>query len=101
MRRLERIFDKKGILVFDVEDVVKLLAHKREEAFEGERAIRLFQFRAWILCPGTNEANAPKWAALITAVKFLDRAEEDYFCDEEDARQREERWPRDAREPQQ
>ena len=83
MRRLERIFDQKGMPVFNVEDVVKLLARKREEAFEGERAIRLFQFRAWILCPGTNEANAPKWAALIAAVKFLDRMEEDYFADEE------------------
>jgi len=88
MRGLKRISDEKFLTIFDVEDVVTLLAHKREEAFEGERAIRLFQFRAWILRPGTNEANAPKWAALITAVKFLDRAEEDYFFDEEDARLR-------------
>ena len=89
MQRLNKyVFDERGLLVFDVEDVVKLLARKREEAFEGERAIRLFQFRAWIFCPGTNEANAPKWAALIAAVKFLDLAEEDYFADEEDARLR-------------
>ena len=84
MRRIAKyISDEKGLPTFDVEDVVSLFAHKREEAFEGERAVRLFQFRAWILCPGTNEANAPKWAALIAAVKFLDRMEEDYFADEE------------------
>ena len=86
--RLNKHSDEKGLSIFDVEDVVALLAHKREEAFEGERALRLFQFRIWILFPGTNEANAAKWAALITAAKFLDRAEEDYFFDEEDARQR-------------
>ena len=88
MRRHNRYFRRKGPPVFDVEDVVKLLARKREEAFEGERAIRLFQFRVWVLFPGTNEAKAAKWAALITTVKFLDRAEEDYFSDEEDARLR-------------
>ena len=87
MRRIAKyISDEKGLPIFDVEDVVSLFAHKREEAFEGERAVRLFQFRAWILCPGTNEVNAPKWAALITAVKFLDRMEEDYFADEESER---------------
>ncbi len=84
MGRHNRIVDEKGLSVFDVEDVVTLLAHIREEAFEGERAIRLFQFRAWILCPGTNEANAAKWAALITAAKFLDGMEEDYFFEEEE-----------------
>jgi len=87
MRRLKRISDEKGLSIFDVEDVVALLAHMREEAFEGEWALRLYQFRIWILFPGTNEANAAKWAASITAAKFLDRAEEDYFFDEEDARQ--------------
>jgi hypothetical protein len=86
MERLKRITDERGISIFDVEDVVALLAHQRKEAFEGERAIRLFQFRAWILCPGTNEANAAKWAALIAAVKYLDRMEEDYFADEESER---------------
>ena len=96
MRRLNHISDENSLTIFDVEDVVTLLARKREEAFEGERAVRLFQFRVWVLCPGTNEANAPKWAALIAAVKFLDLAEEDYFADEEDARLRAVAWPRDA-----
>jgi hypothetical protein len=86
MERLKRITDERGISIFDVGDVVALLAHQRKEAFEGERAIRLFQFRAWILCPGTNEANAAKWAALIAVVKYLDRMEEDYFADEESER---------------
>jgi hypothetical protein len=88
MERLKRVTDEKGLSIFDVEDVVALLAHQRGEAFEGERAIRLYQFRIWILFPGTNEANAAKWAALIAAAKFLDRAEEDYFFQEKDARQR-------------
>ena len=44
MRRI----DEKGLSIFDVEDVVALLAHQRDEAFEGERAIRLYQFRIWI-----------------------------------------------------
>lgn len=88
MERLKPIADEKGLSIFDVADVVAFLAHMREEAFEGEWALRLYQFRIWILFPGTNEANAAKWAALITAAKFLDRAEEDYFFEEEDARQR-------------
>ena len=88
MERLKRITDERGLSIFNVEDVVALFAHMREEAFEGERALRLFQFRVWILFPGMDEANVAKWAALITAAKFLDRAEEDYFADEEDARQR-------------
>ena len=88
MERLKLIADEKGLSVFDVEDVVALLAHMRREAFEGERAIRLFQFRIWILFPGSNEAKAVKWAELIAAAKFLDRAEEDYFAEEEEARQR-------------
>ena len=88
MERLKRITDERGLSIFNVEDVVALFAHMREEAFEGERALRLFQFRVWILFPNMDEANVAKWAALITAAKFLDRAEEDYFADEEDARQR-------------
>jgi len=35
MRRINRVHEK-GLPIFDVEDVVTLLAHKREEAFEGE-----------------------------------------------------------------
>ena len=89
MRRLNKhISDEKALPIFNVEDIASLLAHKREEAFEGERAVRLFQFRVWVLFPGTNEAKAAKWAALITAVKLLEGAEEDYFVGEEDARQR-------------
>jgi hypothetical protein len=88
MRRLKTISDEKGFQILNLEDVLTLLAHKREEAFEGERAVRLFQFRIWILFPGRDEAIAAKWAELITAAKLLDRAEEDYFSDEEDARQR-------------
>jgi hypothetical protein len=53
MERLKRVTDEKGLSIFDVEDVVALLAHQRGEAFEGERAIRLYQFRIWILFPGT------------------------------------------------
>ena len=84
MHRLRSyIFDDEHNLIFDIEDVVALLAHKREEAFEGERAVRLFQFRTWITFPGQHEVNAPKWAGFIAAVKLLDRYEEDYFADEE------------------
>ncbi|MGD0334820.1 MAG: hypothetical protein ABSA90_16435 [Xanthobacteraceae bacterium] len=85
MRRINRVHEK-GLPIFDVEDVVTLLAHKREEAFEGERAVRLFQFRTWILFPDSDEGRATKCAELITAAKFLDRAEENYFWDKDSAR---------------
>lgn len=88
MRRLNTyMLDDRGFFLFNMEDVVTLLAHEREEAFKGERAVRLFQFRTWILFPGRNEGNAAKWAELIAAVKYLDLIEEDYFADEEMGRQ--------------
>ena len=59
MRRLNHISDENSLTLFDVEDVVKLLARKREEAFEGERAIRLFQFRAWIFVPVRTKRMPP------------------------------------------
>ena len=80
MQRLTSIFPTKGPAIFDVEDIVSLLAHKREEAFEGERAVRLVQFASGFFFQVRQRMKAAKWAALITAVKFLDRAEEDYFC---------------------
>ena len=86
MRRLRGgMFDFNGFII-NVEDIVTLLAQKRVEAFEGERAVRLFQFRIWILFSGRNDASAPKWGELIAAAKFLDRMEEDYFANEESAR---------------
>jgi len=93
MRRLNKyVLGKPGIIVLDLQDVVALLSHQRKEAFEGERAVRLFQFRTWIVFPAfsdSTETNYPRWAELITAAKFLDRVEEHHFADREDARQRE------------
>ena len=100
MRRLNKyVFDPKKNLMFDLEDVVKLLAHKREEAFEGERAVRLFQFRTWILFPDTAETNYAKWAELIMAAKYLDRVEEHHFADNEDARLRKQEGEASQRQP--
>ena len=89
MKRLnEFAFDKMGLPIFNIPDVMSLLANQRDEAFEGERAIRLFQFRTWLLFPEQDEGIYPKSATFITAVKFLDRLEENYFADDEDARLR-------------
>lgn len=88
MRRLEKnIFDRKGLLL-NLEDVVTLLSHKREEAFDGERVVRLFQFRTWILFSDQTEAGYARSAELMTAVKYLDHLEEDHFFDDESARLR-------------
>ena len=49
MRRLNRfVGDNEGLIVFDFEKTMKLFARERNEEFDGERAIRLFQFRSWI-----------------------------------------------------
>jgi hypothetical protein len=89
LRRLNRHrFNNQGQIVLDLEDTISLLTFQREEKFEGERAIRLFQFRTWILFPDTQQENSAKWAETISAVKYLDRIEENYFADEESARLR-------------
>ena len=77
-------------VVWDAEDVVKLLAHERDERFEGERAIRFFQFRIWMLFSDEDDTKYVKWAELIAAVKWLEGMDDDYFLSEEDARMREE-----------
>jgi hypothetical protein len=74
----------------ELENVVTLLAHEREELFEGERAVRLFQFRTWIIFPDKTESEYCRWAALIAASKYLDRIEERDFADVESERRRSE-----------
>jgi hypothetical protein len=87
MRRLKVVFHKqRGVPIFAVDDVVSLLMYQREEAFEGERAVRLFQFQTWILFP--DDTNYAKWAGLIAAAKVLDRLDDDIFIADEDARHR-------------
>ena len=89
MRRLKRYqFDKRGFL-FDMEDAISILTFQRKEKFEGERTIRLFQFRTWILFPDIGQESYAKWAETIAAVKYLERIEENYFADDESARLRE------------
>jgi hypothetical protein len=89
MRRLEMVFHKQGrISFFAVEKIISLLTYQREEAFEGERAICLFQFQTWILFP--EDTTYTNWAGLIAAAKVLDRLDEDIFVDDEDARLRSE-----------
>ena len=85
MRRFSgNIFDNDGFLIMNVQDVVTLLAQKREERFEGERAIRLFQFRTWMLFSDDDDDDMKyvKWAESIAAVKWLELMEEDYFAGE-------------------
>jgi hypothetical protein len=94
MPRLHSVLlDDGEFVVWDPEDVVKLLAHKREERFEGERATRFFQFRTWMLFSDQDDTKYVKWAGLIAAVKWLELTEDDYFVDEETARLREEGEP--------
>ena len=88
MRRLKIISDQMHIPIFDAEDVVTLLSHKRDEKFEGERAVRFFQFRTWIVFSDTTETNYAKWAELMTAAKYLERLEEHHFADNESERLR-------------
>jgi hypothetical protein len=84
------LVDDKGIVIFDPAKVVTLLTEKGTEAFEGERAIRLFQFLTWILFPQMPETKYVKWAGLMATVKFLDRMEEWHFMDKESTRLRNE-----------
>ncbi len=89
MRRLgDTIWDGSDPIL-NLQKLLELLACKREEAFEGERAIRFFQFRALLLFPDEEEAKYVKWAGLIAAVKMLETIDDDHFIAEEDARQRE------------
>jgi hypothetical protein len=60
---------------------ISLLCSFRDEKFPGERAIRLFQFRSWLLFPAyAYYVNA---AGFIAAAKYLDQAEDEYFWDED------------------
>jgi hypothetical protein len=87
MRRIKVVFNKRqGVPIFAIDNIISLLTHQREEAFEGERAIRLFQFQTWILFP--DDTDYTNWAGLIAATKVLDRLDEDIFIDDEDARLR-------------
>jgi hypothetical protein len=91
MPRLGRhVIHDEGFLVFNLEGAVKLLAHQRDERFEGERAICLFQFQTWILFPDPDKAKYVHWAGLIAAVKLLEQMDDDHFIDEEGARLRSE-----------
>jgi hypothetical protein len=90
MRRLNRSLFDGSLCVFDFEDAMKLFAQQREEAFEGERAIKLFQFRTWMLFSDTDEAKYVRWAGYIAAVKLLEQMDDDFFVGEEGARQRSE-----------
>ncbi len=88
MRRVKRFaLDYSGLISFDFEETVRLLTNERDEAFEGERAIRLFQFRTWIFFPDTSKNDFVRHAGLIAAVKLLEQLEDDYFVDEEAERQ--------------
>jgi hypothetical protein len=84
MQRLEMTPEYMGVPIFYLEDVVRLLTHARKETFNGERAVRLFQFQTWILYP--DKPQYLKWAGLSAAAKLLDRMEENHFVDEDDAR---------------
>jgi hypothetical protein len=85
MRRLKTVFHKqRGVPIFAVENIVSLLTLQRKEAFESERAIRIFQFQTWILFP--DDADFTECAGLIAAAKVLDRLDEDIFVADEDAR---------------
>jgi hypothetical protein len=88
MQRLEMTPEYMGVPIFHLKDVVRLLTHARKETFNGERAVRLFQFQTWILYP--DKPQYLKWAGLSAAAKLLDRMEENHFVDEDDARRRKE-----------
>jgi hypothetical protein len=89
MRRLKVVFHKqRGVPIFAVENIVSLLTHQRKEAFEGERAIRIFQFQTWILFP--DDPAYAEWAGLIAAAKVLDQLDENIFVADKDAQIREE-----------
>jgi len=77
-------------MAFDLKDTITLLAHERDERFEGERAICLFQFRTWIFFSDSEGAKYVHWAGLIAAVKLLEQMDDDHFIGEEDARLRSE-----------
>jgi hypothetical protein len=55
---------------FDVEDAVRLLARRRAELFAHERAIRLFQFYAWMWFPSQRLA-APRTIGRLAAAILL------------------------------
>ena len=91
MRRLKKyVLHDEGFIVFNLEDAMTLLAHQRDERFEGERAICLFQFRTWILFSDSEGAKYVHWAGLIAAVKLLEQMDGDHFIEEEDVRLRSE-----------
>ena len=75
----------------DLADILALLTGAREQSFQCELPIRLFQFRTWILFPQTQKESYAKWAGFLAAAKYLDRAEENYFVDHEAQRFPEER----------
>jgi hypothetical protein len=89
MRRLQKTLEDQGPPIFNFKDIARLLTFARQEAFEGERAVRLFQFQTWILYPD-DPMPYIKWAGLSAAAKLLDRMEENHFVEDEDVRQREE-----------
>jgi hypothetical protein len=84
MRRIKQVIDELHTQIFDLEDAVTLLVREREENFEGERAIRLFQFHTWIMFPDSPLYST--WAGFLAAAKYLTRIEEEHFTDEESAR---------------
>src|SRR5208282_5261265 len=84
------VLHDEGFMAFDLKDTIKLLAHERDERFEGERAICLFQFRTWIFFSDSEGAKYVHWAGLIAAVKLLEQMDDDHFVGEEGARLRSE-----------
>jgi hypothetical protein len=70
----------------DLEDSVKLLTGERKERFEFERAIRLVEFQTWIYWPRTDKPNS---AGMVASALILEAIEDDIFCSEADAVQRE------------
>ena len=50
-----------------LEDAIELFLGNREEKFQYERAIRLFQFQAWVFMPCFETI---RWAGLIAATKI-------------------------------
>jgi hypothetical protein len=60
---------------FDLDDCVELLLNEREEEFQYERFIVLFQFQTWIWYPGKNAA---RHAGRLAAAAVLRKLEEEH-----------------------
>jgi|ERR1700730_1837251 hypothetical protein len=62
---------------FDLDDCVELLLNVRDEEFQYEWFIRLFQFQTWILFPG-KKGNAARDAGRLAAAAVLRKLEQEH-----------------------